>query len=278
MTSGQICYVVNSLTKAVCDLKTNNKNDLIKSQTLFNTDFYANRRLITVSLVTYEYYTNEVVSLSRDEIDLIREYLLTYLDKYDEPHINDIFVSFGNNTFKTSFVSYERASKSPDSSIVIKSIESDISNVYENSIFKILLQFLSSLPQEAPLQNIKNLPNYFKSGNYFTKFNVNMLVNRSELENISLNWNSTPVLQPEEENINQNFKKNMGNYPFEPYAPHEPYQPFEPSAAFNFNMVSDKVSNINTNNFPASRINESEIKAAISRILEITTTEEITHV
>jgi len=92
MTSSDLCITINSLSQAVCNLKTNNETAALKSQMKFHTDFFANRRLITVSFITFEYFTNQHISIVKEEQEFIREFLLTFLEKYDDPHLHDVFI------------------------------------------------------------------------------------------------------------------------------------------------------------------------------------------
>jgi hypothetical protein len=263
MTNSDLCFTVNTLSKALCDLKKNNDTNALKYQLQFNTDFYANRRMITMSFLTFEYSTNCHVYISKDELDIIREFLLTYMEKFTNPNLSDVFISFCNCCLKISFVSYERTSATNDTCQVIQEIENEITRLYENNIFKILSDFLNNIQIENSVQKIKCLHKYFNSGTYYTKCNVNMLVNRSELEKICLNWN----------------KCNNNPYYAEPAEPAEPYgpEPFEPSEPSDFYPVISKMAT-NVNLGINKQTSDEEIKNAIARILEVSTTGETTQI
>lgn len=262
MSNSDVCYMVNSLAKALCDLKKNNDTNSLKYQMQFNTDFYANRRMIIVSFLTFEYSTNKHIYITKDELDIIREFLLTYIEKFLDPNLSDVFVSFSNCCLKISFVSYERTSATNDTSQIIMEIEKEITQLYENNIFKILSDFLNNITVEGPVQKIKNLHSNFNNGTYYTKYNLNMLANRSELEHMCLNWNK----------CNNNPYYNIDNA--EPAEPAEPFEPFEPSEPSDFYPIISRISsdvNINSSKTP-----DADIKNAIARILEVSTTKETT--
>ena len=137
MSSSDLCSMVNILTRAYCDLKMNNSS-ADKNQLLFQTDFYANKRIILASLVNYEYTTNSNITISRDELAIIREFLLTYITKFTSNTINDVYIHYTGGCLIYSFVSYERSAVIADSSQTIKDIQNDIATNYENNIFKVI--------------------------------------------------------------------------------------------------------------------------------------------
>ena len=265
MTNSDVCNHVNVLTKAVCELQKNNNNNTLKSQLQFHTDFYANRRLIIVSLITFEYNASKYLHLTKDELDLIREFLLSYLQKYEDPNILDVFVSFCNNCLKISFVCYERASVTNDTSSTIQQLETEISRLYENNIFKILDSFISQLPADSNVNKMKTMNSYFTSGTYYTKMNINMLVNRSELEYTTSNWNKSKPCH-----------SNSHSHSYEPAEPAEPFNP-EPSEPSDYMPIIQQYSL--SKNVNSSIKSDTEIQKAIAKILEIsTTTNEVTEI
>lgn len=267
MTNGEVCTAVNALFRAVCELKLNSDKNTLKSQMQFLTDFHTNRRALVNSFVLYEYYTNDELSISKDELDLMREFLLTYLEKYEDSNVNNVIIGYSNKTLKFVFNSYERASKTNDTSTIIKSIELDIAKLYENSIFKIIDQITASLPQDPIIVQIRNIQKFFKSGNLTSRYNENILGNYVELERYVLSI-TLPTLKPM-------YIENCNYSPFEPFSPFEPSEPSEPSSFITFEYFSNKIGNISDD---LHNLHEGNIKAAISKILEITTTEELTQV
>ena len=94
MSSSEICGVVNALTRTVFDLQLNSQN-FSKDLCIFNTDFYKNRRLILFSFLTYDYITTECVKITCDELDIMREFLLTYIEKFHcTGNIGTVFISY----------------------------------------------------------------------------------------------------------------------------------------------------------------------------------------
>ena len=163
MSSSDLCSMINVLAKGYCELKNNNSsND--KSQLFFQTDFFINKRLILFSLVNYEYKTYSNITISRDELAILRDFLLTYLSKFTSNTINDIYIHFTSGCLIYSFVSYERSAIISDSSLKIKEIQNDIAINYENNIFKIIELFFINLPNSSLINKIKNLYKYFKIG------------------------------------------------------------------------------------------------------------------
>ena len=265
MSNSDVCSMVNSLARALCDLKQNNDTNALKNQMQFNTDFYANRRMITISFLTFEYSTNSHVYITKDELDIIREFLLTYMEKFTNPNISDVFVSFCNCCLKISFVSYERTSATNDTCQIIQDIETEITRLYENNIFKILCDFLNNIPIEGPVQKIKCLHNHFHNGTYYSKCNLNMLVNRCELQQLCLNWNKSQ---------NNPYYHNEPAEPAEPYGP-EPFEPSEPSDFYP--IISKMASSVNVSS-SNNKTSDEDIKNAIARILEVSTTGETTQI
>lgn len=264
MSSSDVCLMVNALARAFCDFKNSSNTDNLKNQLQFNTDYYCNNRLLIVSFINYEYSSNRNIFIGKNEQSILREFLLTYLEKFNNPNLFDIFISFQHCCLKVSIVSYERASATNDTSEVIKELENEISRAYENSIFLIIDNFLTNIPENSPICQIKNLKKCFNSGQYYSKYNCNFLANRSVLENTLLNWSSGKR--------NNNFIEE----PFEPYEPNEPNEPGypgEPSEPSDFMPIISRISsNINNN----ENNSDSQIQKAIAKILEITTTDEVT--
>lgn len=275
MTNGDVCSVVNALFRAVCDLKLNTDKNILKDQFTFNSDFTRNRRAIINSFVLYEYYSSDNLSITQDQLDLMREFIITYIGKYEDKNILDTLIYFSNNTLKFAFFSFERASKTNNTSDIIKEIEMDIARAYENSIFKIIDQITASLPQDETIVTIRNLQKYFRTGNLISKYNENNLGNYSELQKYILNT-SAPSIIPKTFNPFNPVDCKIGPSPFEPYAPYEPSQPYEPSDFLTFDYISKKIGNISSLNDDIPNLNEANIKAAIGKILEISTTEELT--
>ena len=256
MSSSDLCSMVNILARAYCDLKINNSS-CDKNQLIFQTDFYANKRIILFSLVNYEYTTTSNITISRDELAIIREFLLTYLTKFTSNTINDIYIHYTGGCLIYSFVSYERSAVIVDSCQTIKEIQTDIATNYENNIFKVIELFFMNFPPDSPITKIKNLYKYFQSGKNYVKCNINSLMNRSNLEKYCLSISDCSSHHPE---------------PYEPYEPNEPNEPNEPSEPSDYILITKKIIN-NT-----SKINETDIKAAISRILDITTSQEVSNI
>lgn len=255
MSNSELCSMVNILTKAYCDLKLNNNCSIDKNQLIFQTDFYVNKRIILVSLVNYEYTTNSNISISRDELAIIREFLLTYITKFTSTTINDVFINYSGKCLTYSFVSYERSSVVADSSQTIKEIQNDIATNYENNIFKVIELFFMNFPPNSPITKIKNLYTYFRIGKNYAKYNLNMLMNRTNLEKYCLQISDCS------NNI-------------EPYEPYEPSEPSEPSDLTKYFVLNKKF----TNNSNTNIMNELDIKNAISKILEITTSQEVSDI
>ena len=234
MSSSDLCSMVNVLARAYCDLKNNNST-CDKNQLLFNTDFYVNKRIILFSLVNYEYTTTSNIIITRDELTIIREFLLTYITKFTSNTINDVYIHY------------------TDSSQTIKEIQNDIAANYENNIFKVIEMFFMNFPPDSPITKIKNLYKYFQSGRNYAKYNINTLMNRSNLEKYCLSISDC-----------------SGHHPHpEPYEPNEPNEPSEPS---DYILLTKKIINTTT------KMNEDDIKAAISKILEITTSQEVSNI
>ena len=257
MSSSDLCSMVNILARAYCDLKTNNSST-DKNQLLFVTDFYVNKRIILVSLVNYEYTTSSNITICRDELEIIREFLLTYITKFTSNTINDVYIHFTGGCLVYSFVSYERSAVIADSSQTIKDIQNDIATNYENNIFKLIESFFMNFPPDSPITKIKNLHNHFRIGRNYAKYNINTLMNRSNLEKYCLSISDCSSLKPHP-------------HP-ESYHPHEPYEPYEPSEPSDYILLTKKIINNTTT------MNDYDIKAAISRILEITTSQEISNI
>lgn len=274
MASGEICTAVNALFRAVCELKLNNDKDSIKSQMQFFTDLQNNRRALVNSYSLYEYCSSENIEISQDECDLMREFLLTYIGKYTETYINDVFINYVNRTLKFAFVSFERASKTNDTSDFIKELELDVLRVYQNSIFKIIDTIISGLPQDEIITKIKNLQNYFKTGNVSAKLNENILGNYNDLKKYVINSSNKSFI-PQFNPLNSNIDSTAQFEPFGPFEPFQPTEPSEPSDIITFDFLSKKIGNFSED---IPNFNEANIKAAIGRILEISTTEELTQV
>lgn len=267
MTNGEICTAVNALFRTVCELKLNMDQNSLKSQMKFLTDLHTNRRALISSFVLYEYYSYDSFSLTKDEIDLMREFLLTYLGKFEDKDILDVFITTKNKSLRFAFVSFERASHTTGTMEVITEIENDISKLYDNSVFKIIDQIAATLPQDSIIVKIRNIQKLFKTGNLTSKYNENILGNYEELQKYVINASLSPII-PDDPN---------DCYPFEPYAPFEPNAPFEPSdpvPMVTFDFLDKKIGNLDEYH----NIDENNIRAAISKILEITTTSELTQV
>ena len=256
MSSSDLCSMVNILARAYCDLKNNNST-CDKNQLIFNTDFYVNKRIILFSLVNYEYTTTSNITITRDELAIIREFLLTYITKFTSNTINDVYIHYTGGCLIYSFVSYERSAVIADSSQTIKEIQNDIAANYENNIFKVIEMFFMNFPPDSPITKIKNLYKYFQSGRNYSKYNINTLMNRSNLEKYCLSISDCsghPHPHPE------------------PYEPNEPNEPNEPSEPSDYILLTKKIINNTT------KMNEDDIKAAISKILEITTSQEVSNI
>jgi hypothetical protein len=255
MSSTDLCSMVNILARAYCDLKNNNSTS-DKNQLIFNSDFYVNKRIILYSLVNYEYTTTSNIIITRDELAIIREFLLTYITKFNSSIINDVYIHYTDRCLIYSFVAYERSAEIADSSQVIKEIQNDIAANYENNIFKVIEMFFMNFPPDSPITKIKNLYKNFQSGRNYAKYNINSLMNRANLEKYSLSISDCSRPNPHPE-------------PYEPYEPNEPNEPNEPS---DYILLTKKIINNTTT------MNDGDIKAAISRILEITTSQEISNI
>jgi len=256
--------MVNILTKAYCDLKLNNNCSIDKNQLIFQTDFYVNKRIILVSLVNYEYTTNSNISISRDELAIIREFLLTYITKFTSTTINDVFINYSGKCLIYSFVSYERSSVIADSSQTIKEIQNDIATNYENNIFKVIELFFMNFPPNSPITKIKNLYTYFRIGKTNAKYNLNMLMNHTNLEKYCLQISDCS---------NNHIESYEPYEPFEPFEPSEPSDPSDSGYPTNYFVLNKTFTN-NAN----TTMNELDIKNAISKILEITTSQEISDI
>ena len=126
MSSSEICGVVNALTRTVFDLQLNSQN-FSKDLCIFNTDFYKNRRLILFSFLTYDYTTTTSVKITCDELDIMREFLLTYIEKFHcTGNIGTVFISYVNKRLRFCFCYYERASKTSETCDTLKLIEEEI--------------------------------------------------------------------------------------------------------------------------------------------------------
>lgn len=307
MTSSEICGVVNALTRTVCDLKINSQN-CSRDLCIFNTDFYKNRRLILFSFLNYDYITKDCVNITCDELDIMREFLLTYIEKFITPSIGTVFISYVCKRLRFSFCYYERASKTSETCDTLKLIEEEINTIFDGSIFRLLQPFFNNIPPNTPISNIKNLHLYFKEGCYYLKCNVNGLMNFCELEKTVLNWKSSNEIPIYDSNSNfisgSYYDTNIcphsgGNHSFEPnepYAPFEPYAPSEPHCpptkeqkkVFEdientdyFKIVNKKLDKKELSKNTLSGLESSDkydgnIRAAISRILEISSTDELT--
>ena len=303
MTSSEICGVVNALTRTVCDLKINSQN-CSRDLCIFNTDFYKNRRLILFSFLNYDYITKDCVNITCDELDIMREFLLTYIEKFITPSIGTVFISYACKRLRFSFCYYERASKTSETCDTLKLIEEEINTIFDGSIFRLLQPFFNNIPPNTPISNIKNLHLYFKEGCYYLKCNVNGLMNFCELEKTVLDWKSSneiPIYGSNSNFIsgsyydttsggNHSFEQNEPYAPFEPYAPSEPHCPptKEQKKVFEdientdyFKIVNKKLDKKELSKNTLSGLESSEkydgnIRAAISRILEISSTDELT--
>lgn len=323
MSSSDLCSMVNILAKGYCELKNNNSS-CDKNQLIFQTDFYINKRLILFSLVNYEYKTYSNIIISRDELAILRDFLLTYLSKFTSNTINDVYIHYTSGCLIYSFVSYERSAIISDSSLKIKEIQNDIAINYENNIFKIIELYLSNLSNNSQINKIQNLYKFFKIGKNYSKYNINSLMNYNSLEKYCLSiskilndqpenseqWQCEPyepyepnepyyptneqeIIKPPKKldikyinntnkndniSISKNLKNNTIenklkalleateiNEPNEPSQPHEPSELYKP---FDYVLLSKKMVN-NTKD-----INENDIRLAISKILEITTSQE----
>ena len=253
MSSSDLCSMVNILARAYCDLKINNSST-DKNQLIFQTDFYVNKRIILASLINYEYTTTSNITISRDELEIIREFLLTYITKFTSNTINDVYIHFTGGCLIYSFVSYERSAVIADSSQTIKDIQNDIATNYENNIFKVIELFFMNFPPDSPITKIKNLHNHFRIGRNYAKYNLNMLMNRTNLEKYCLSIS------------------NCSNHHPEQYEPNEPREPNEPSEPSDYILLTKKIINNTTN------MTEDDIKNTISKILEITTSQEISNI
>lgn len=254
MSSSDLCSMVNILARAYCDLKNNNSS-ADKQQLIFQTDFYQNKRIILFSLVNYEYTTTSNITITRDDLAIIREFLLTYITKFTSSTINDVFIHFTGSCLIYSFVAYERSAVIADSSQVIKEIQNDIAMNYENNIFKVIEMFFMNFPPDSPITKIKNLYKYFQSGRNYSKYNINSLMNRSNLEKYCLSISDC-----------------SGPHPHPHPEPYEPYEPYEPNEPSDYILLTKNIIN-NTSN-----MTDNDIKNAISRILEITTSQEISNI
>jgi hypothetical protein len=306
MSSSEICGVVNALTRTVFDLQLNSQN-FSKDLCIFNTDFYKNRRIILFSFLTYEYITKDCVNITCDELDIMREFLLTYIEKFQcTSNIGTVFISYVCKKLRFCFCYYERASKTTETCDTLKLIEEEINTVFDGSIFKLLQPFLNNIPPNTPISNIKNLNLYFKEGYYYLKCNVNGLLNFCELEKTVINWktnNGIPINGNNNDFINGSYyDTNMYEPPnqyeqFEPFSPSEPYTPSEPYCPPKtkeqkrvledientdyFKIVNKKLdkkelSKNTLSGVESAEKNEGNIRAAISRILEISSTDELT--
>ena len=243
----------------------------------------------------------------------MREFLLTYIEKFHcTGNIGTVFISYVNKRLRFCFCYYERASKTSETCDTLKLIEEEINTVFDGSIFKLLQPFFNNIPPNTPISNIKNLHLYFKEGCYYLKCNVNGLLNYCELEKTVLNWNSSNCIPIN--GMNSNFisgsyydtnicQPGCGDHPaepaepFEPFAPFEPYSPSEPYCPPKtkeqkrvledientdyFKIVNKKLdkkelSKNTLSGVESSEKHEGNIRAAISRILEISSTDELT--
>jgi hypothetical protein len=308
MSSSEICGVVNALTRTVFDLQLNSQN-FSKDLCIFNTDFYKNRRLILFSFLTYDYITTECVKITCDELDIMREFLLTYIEKFQcTGNIGTVFISYVNKRLRFCFCYYERASKTSETCDTLKLIEEEINTVFDGSIFKLLQPFFNNIPPNTPISNIKNLHLYFKEGYYYLKCNVNGLLNYCELEKTVLDWKSNNEIPIHGNNgsfisgsyYDTNIYPNGCNHPAEPAEPFAPFEPYAPSEPYcppktkeqkrvledientdYFNIVNKKLdkkelSKNTLSGVESAEKHEGNIRAAISRILEISSTDELT--
>ena len=308
MSSSEICGVVNALTRTVFDLQLNSQN-FSKDLCIFNTDFYKNRRLILFSFLTYDYITTECVRITCDELDIMREFLLTYIEKFQcTGNIGTVFISYVNKRLRFCFCYYERASKTSETCDTLKLIEEEINTVFDGSIFRLLQPFFNNIPPNTPISIIKNLHLYFKEGCYYLKCNINGLLNFCELEKTVLTWKSSNEIPIHGSNCNfisgSYYDTNIcqpgcGNQPSEPNEPFAPFEPFAPSEPHcpptkeqkrvfedientdYFKIVNKKLDKKELSKNTLSGVESSEkydgnIRAAISRILEISSTDELT--
>jgi hypothetical protein len=325
MSSSDLCSMVNILAKGYCELKNNNNSSCDKNQLFFQTDFYINKRLILFSLVNYEYKTYSNVTITRDELAILRDFLLSYISKFTSNTINDVCIHYTSGCLIYSFVSYERSSIISDTSLKIKEIQNDIAVNYENNIFKIIESFFINLPTNYQINKIQNLYKFFKIGKNYAKYNNNSLMNYSNLEKYCLSISKILESQPENNEqaqyspyepfepnepyyptnqevnkapkkldiryipnihndmtVSNNLKNNSienklkslleateMNEPNEPNQPHEPSELYKP---FDYFLLSKKIVN-NTKD-----VNENDIRLAISKILEITTSQEVSFI
>ena len=174
-----VCLAVNALFRAVCECKMNCDKKNLKWQLQFFTDLTHNKRALINSLALYEYYATCNVVITSDMLALMREFLLTYLGKYEEPNFNDVFINYANKTLKFVFASYERSSYTDNTSEIIKQVELDIAAVYQNNVFNIINQIIDQIPQpwDPIIVQIKNIQKYFKTGNMISKYNETLLGN-----------------------------------------------------------------------------------------------------
>lgn len=312
MSSSEICGVVNALTRTVFDLQLNSQH-FSKDLCIFNTDFYKNRRLILFSFLTYDYITTDCVKITCDELDIMREFLLTYIEKFQcTSNIGTVFISYVCKRLRFCFCYYQRASKTSETCDTLKLIEEEINTVFDGSIFKLLQPFFNNIPPNTPISNIKNLHLYFKEGYYYLKCNVNGLLNYCELEKTVLDWKSNNEIPINGNGNNSNFiscsdyntnicQSEYCNHPSEPYEPFAPFEPYSPSEPYGpitktneqrrvledientdyFNIVNKKLDKKELSKNTLSGVESSEkhdgnIRAAISRILEISSTDELT--
>jgi hypothetical protein len=237
----------------------------------------------------------------------MREFLLTYIEKFQcTSNIGTVFISYVCKKLRFCFCYYERASKTTETCDTLKLIEEEINTVFDGSIFKLLQPFLNNIPPNTPISNIKNLNLYFKEGYYYLKCNVNGLLNFCELEKTVINWktnNGIPINGNNNDFINGSYyNTNMYEPPnqyeqFEPFSPSEPYTPSEPYCPPKtkeqkrvledientdyFKIVNKKLdkkelSKNTLSGVESAEKNEGNIRAAISRILEISSTDELT--
>jgi len=262
MSDGKIENTVNKLVSFVCENVKKNNWTSIRDSVSYLTDFQLNKRCTQYSIIKYDYEFKKSIKLTDTEKIMIKESLIKYLDKFTYENFVDIVINNTNIGVSCIIISFDNAFSKNDINKLINDIETDVSNNYGGNLFTIVNNYLDLFPQCDLVSNLKVLEKLVVDGTYLTNKNNIEVLSLTQLR--SLIW----------DNSSKNCFKNITNEdnfdgPAEPGEPGYPCEPSEPS--------EPSYSNIYLNN-KNPKINEEDIREAICKILEITTTEKTTTV
>lgn len=256
MSEGKVENTVNKLASFVCEnVKKNNWNSIRDSVTFLN-DFQLNKRCVKYSVIKFDYELKKCTKINETERVMVKESLIKYLNNFTYDNFSDVVVNNTNVGVSIIIISFENALNDNDINKLINNVETDVSNNYNGNLFTIVNQYLDLFPQCDLVSNLKMIEKLITDGTYLT--------NKDNVEVLTLPQLRNKVWGNSSKNCFQNVEPTDNDEPAEPAYPNEPSEPSCANITINKNFDAD--------------VNEQDIKDAICKILEITTTEGTTTV